>query len=298
MSSPRISIIIPTYNRREIVPRAVASALAQTDGDLEVVVVDDGSTDGTLDDLAERFDDPRLVCVRQENGGTASARNLGLRRARGSYVAFLDSDDWQAPDFAERQLAALEAAPWAELALADIRYVGRADGRWDRANDRCSPPTSLEDMLMGRWALVIGWLVRMRTARELAFSESSYVEDTDFLFRFFAAGHRSVLVPEVLATYDLDDSALKTPRKCRSTPRVRKECILLRERFGDLANDPDRHRLRMARCWTRYFVKAGRPREARPYALRWWLGRPFSPHAIQYGLRSFMARGRGGGSAG
>jgi len=91
--SPLVSIIIPTYNRAHIVLRAVASALFQTHRNIEVLVVDDGSTDNTLEVLAE-LADPRLRVLTQENQGVSVARNNGLANAAGDYVAFCDSDDW------------------------------------------------------------------------------------------------------------------------------------------------------------------------------------------------------------
>ena len=106
----RVSVVIPTYNRAETLPRAIDSALAQTMGDLEVIVVDDGSTDDTDSVLADYEDrDPRVrPVVHDTNRGANAARNTGIERARGEYVAFLDSDDEWHPAKLERQLAALE----------------------------------------------------------------------------------------------------------------------------------------------------------------------------------------------
>jgi len=105
-----VSVIIPVYNRREMLSRAVRSALDQTHPDIEIVVVDDGSTDDIRDAIGE-FDDKRIIYVRHDrNLGTPSARNTGIRNAHGEYVGFLDSDDeWfknkvevQLSDLAER----------------------------------------------------------------------------------------------------------------------------------------------------------------------------------------------------
>ena len=95
---PAVTVIIPTYNRAGLLPRALGSVLAQTFGDFEVLVVDDGSTDGTADVLAG-YDDVRIRYLRQaQNRGVSAARNRGLREARGELVAFLDSDDVWFPD--------------------------------------------------------------------------------------------------------------------------------------------------------------------------------------------------------
>jgi len=90
--SIEVSVIIPTYNRRELVQRALRSVLAQTRRVDEVIVVDDGSTDGTGEALAAAFGD-RIVYLRQSNAGVSAARNRGLALARGRYLALLDSDD-------------------------------------------------------------------------------------------------------------------------------------------------------------------------------------------------------------
>jgi cellulose synthase/poly-beta-1,6-N-acetylglucosamine synthase-like glycosyltransferase len=88
---PLFSIVIPTFNRERLIAATLESVLAQTEGDFEVIVVDDGSTDGTEAALAPWRD--RLTFVRQPNQGPGPARNLGAARAKGEYIAFLDSDD-------------------------------------------------------------------------------------------------------------------------------------------------------------------------------------------------------------
>ena len=89
---PFFSVVIPLYNKRPHIKRSVGSVLAQTFRDFELIVVDDGSTDGSLDEI-ENIDDSRLKICHKENGGAASARNLGTREASAEYVAFLDADD-------------------------------------------------------------------------------------------------------------------------------------------------------------------------------------------------------------
>ena len=96
MRNPSVSVVIPTFERREQVGEAVASVLAQTRPDFELIVVDDGSTDGTEGALAGV--DPRLRYLRQEHAGVAPARNRGIDAATGEIVAFLDSDNLWLPD--------------------------------------------------------------------------------------------------------------------------------------------------------------------------------------------------------
>ncbi|TXH77482.1 MAG: glycosyltransferase family 2 protein [Lysobacteraceae bacterium] len=121
-----ISAIIPTYNRRELVQCAIDSALAQTCPVDEIIVVDDGSTDGTEDALAARYGG-RIRYHRQQNAGVSAARNAGMRLARGRYIALLDSDDLWLPDKTRLQREWLDAHPDFGMVLCDVERI-EADG--------------------------------------------------------------------------------------------------------------------------------------------------------------------------
>lgn len=146
MSNELVSVVIPTYNRAQLVGRAIESALAQTHTNVELLVVDDGSSDGTAELLQRQYaTEPRVVCIRQENKGVAGARNTGIRAARGSHVAFLDSDDTWKPWKLELQLACFARFPdagmiWTDMEAIDpdghlvslryLRTMYRASYRW------------------------------------------------------------------------------------------------------------------------------------------------------------------------
>ena len=102
-----ISVVLPSYNRAHILPRAIESILGQTYKDIELIIVDDGSSDNTAE-VVGRFSDSRIVYVRQENAGACAARNNGIAHARGAYIAFQDSDDIWHQDKLEKQLATLQ----------------------------------------------------------------------------------------------------------------------------------------------------------------------------------------------
>lgn len=120
-----VSTIIPTFNRRVLVCRAIESALSQSYAEQEIIVIDDGSSDGTAAMLRERYG-ASICCVSQPNAGVSSARNRGLALARGEFVALLDSDDeWQCDKLA-KQVALLRACPQLGLVLTDVL---RVDGR-------------------------------------------------------------------------------------------------------------------------------------------------------------------------
>jgi|MTBAKSStandDraft_2_1061841.scaffolds.fasta_scaffold60296_2 glycosyltransferase involved in cell wall biosynthesis len=103
----KVSIIIPTYNRAHFITCAIDSALSQTFTDFEIIVVDDGSTDGTAELLRSRYGD-KIVYLRQERQGPAAARNAGMLIARGEYISFLDSDDLYYPYKLEMQVQLLD----------------------------------------------------------------------------------------------------------------------------------------------------------------------------------------------
>src|ERR1700733_15378431 len=109
MSTPKVSVIVPTWNRVSLLGTAIESVLAQTFRDLEVVIVDDGSVDAT-ESLVRRHQqtDERIRYVRQEHRGISAAMNAGIRESRGRYIARLDSDDQWLPDLLETEVAILD----------------------------------------------------------------------------------------------------------------------------------------------------------------------------------------------
>lgn len=134
---PLISVIIPIYNILEYLPRAVHSVMDQTYSNLEILLVDDGSTDGTgqlCEELAAQ--DPRIRVFHKENGGSSSARNYGLQRMQGEYVGFVDSDDYLEPDMYERLLGGIRETG------GDIVQIGRneIDKDGNLLPDICIPP--------------------------------------------------------------------------------------------------------------------------------------------------------------
>jgi len=126
---PAVSVIIPVYNRAALLPLAVQSVFAQTFQDFEVIVADDGSTDGTLAALGAARRDPRVRIIELEHSGNpASVRNAALRVARGEMLAFLDSDDLWMPDKLARQIALLRAQParrWGYTGFVHVDAAGR-----------------------------------------------------------------------------------------------------------------------------------------------------------------------------
>jgi glycosyltransferase involved in cell wall biosynthesis len=122
--SSLVSVVIPAYNCAEYIGATLESVLAQSHRPIEVIVVDDGSTDGT-DAVVRGFRE--AVYIRQPNGGPAMARNVGIRRATGPYVAFQDADDLWTPEKLSRQLAIMESDPQIGLVFGDMKNFAADD---------------------------------------------------------------------------------------------------------------------------------------------------------------------------
>lgn len=129
----KVSIIIPTYNRENYICQAIESALSQTIADIEVIVVDDGSTDGTKNKIKKYQDKIRYIYT--ENNGCANARNVGLKEAEGQYISFLDSDDLYYPKKSEIQAQLLDKHP--DIAMVYTEFSAFDDnGFWDEYHIR------------------------------------------------------------------------------------------------------------------------------------------------------------------
>ena len=108
-----ISFIVPVYNAEQYLKACIESLLHQTEQDIELVLVDDGSTDNSLNVIAS-FQDPRIKLFQQAHAGQSAARNLGLQHAQGEFIAFVDADDTIAPDWCEQHLAAIEGVDYVQ----------------------------------------------------------------------------------------------------------------------------------------------------------------------------------------
>ncbi len=116
------SVIIPLYNKRKYIYKAVQSVLSQSLTDFELIIVDDGSTDKSLD-IVRSFKDPRINILVQNNQGVSSARNNGVKKAKYDYIAFLDADDWWDNYFLEKMLSLINGYPEAALYGSSFKIV-------------------------------------------------------------------------------------------------------------------------------------------------------------------------------
>lgn len=193
-SPPRISIIISSYNYGRFLADAIESAFAQTLPPIEVIVVDDGSTDDSRQ-IARNFP---VRLIEQENAGVCAARNRGVREAAGDYLVFLDADDILEPNYLSRCWDALRTAPRnVAYAYTQMRYFGSKTGIHKSA------PFSRKRILQGNLVNVSALMKRHVFDEVGGFNEECKLglEDADLWVRFLAHGHHGVLVPEPLLRY-------------------------------------------------------------------------------------------------
>jgi glycosyltransferase involved in cell wall biosynthesis len=188
VSAPRVSVVVPVHDGEEHVADALASVLAQTVDDLELIVVDDGSTDGTAEVVAG-FTDSRVVVVRQENRGLPAARNAGIGVARGEAIAFLDHDDVWLPGKLAAQLELLDRCEACCAQFEEVDEELRTVLRWDELADRYPFERVDARVLVERGNLVAGSgsavLARTAAVREAGGFDERLVaaEDLDLWYR-------------------------------------------------------------------------------------------------------------------
>lgn len=207
-----ISVVIPTYNYGAYVGQAIESALAQTRAPLEVIVVDDGSTDDTPERLAAFGD--RIRAIRQDNAGLSAARNTGIAAARGTHVALLDSDDAWHPRKLELQARTLEQFP-GSAAIGTGTMHGTAEappsslGGWPEVVSEESTPVSLEMLVLRVRFAPSSALIDRQVLEEVGpfDTELRSAEDRDMWIRI-AAKHpvRTVVAP--LLWYRLHNASM------------------------------------------------------------------------------------------
>ena len=234
-----VSAIIPTYNHERFIGEAVDSVLAQTLLPLEVIVIDDGSTDDTAEVLA-RYGD-RIRVIRQDNAGVAAARNAGIAAARGEYLAFLDSDDSWYPHKLELQMARFASQQDLGLVHCGAKIVD-AEGRTLSTTTAGAEGRVAEAMLRMDREVIFpqgsSIVVPKRVAVEIGGYDERLPpsEDWDFCYRI-AARYEIGYVREVLVRYRLHGGGIH-----HNIPRMeRAMMIALEKAFADPAVQPLRN---------------------------------------------------------
>jgi glycosyltransferase involved in cell wall biosynthesis len=236
---PTVSVIIPSYQQEEFLGDAVASVVAQTWTDWEIVIVDDGSTDATVETalrLIEKHPDRRLRLLRQQNQGVSSARNNAIAASTGRYILPLDADDMLAPQMLEKTVALLESDRSVSIAYTDYEWFG-VESRRVTAGVWTTNAMCVMNQLgycclyrRGTWAGAGGYN-----------SGQTHYEDWDFWLACIEKGYTARRVPESLFLYRLrpgtrtDEALLRHTELLRELAANHPPLFTLRRRIGRYA---------------------------------------------------------------
>jgi glycosyltransferase involved in cell wall biosynthesis len=269
-----VTVVIPNYNYERFLPQALDSVFAQTHPRLDVIVVDDGSTDGSDKVLAQY--QGRLRWFRQKNQGVSAARNKGIAEGRGQFVAFLDADDFWMPDKLERQLAAF-ADPRVGLVYTGVRYVDR-EGATLRDKPAATEGDILADHALMRPTVLAGGssaLVRKACFERVGVFDARLSTSADWdMWRRIACHFRVAMVSEPLIGYRMHSTAMH-----RNVPLFERDML---HAFSQMFRDPDARAvwpLRRRAYATLYTMFSGAYLNTRNWK-----------KAVSYGVRSLVQR--------
>lgn len=204
---PAVAVIVPAYGVADLLPEALDSLHAQTRGDWECLVIDDGAPDDVAGAVAPYLADPRVRFLETDNKGLAGARNRAIAAARAPYIALLDGDDMFRPTYLARMLAAIESDPAARLVTCNARIFGTipherlcVDARQGSGDGTVG---SLGDVLDRSFNVYIGSVFRRADWQAVGGFDETYThcEDLDFWVRLLELGGHARYVDEVLGQY-------------------------------------------------------------------------------------------------
>ena len=213
-AAPAVSVVIPVFNRGDLLARALRSVAAQTFTDWEAIVVDDASSEDLGASLGPLLDDARISLIRQaRNAGAAAARNRGIETARGRFIAFLDADDEWRPEKLERQLEAIGR----ETSGGPVICLTRVEKLFDGGRSIVRPlrpkrPAERFDefvYVQGSLTQTSSFLVDRHLAREIRFRDLGQYEDHLFFIEAGQRGARYVFVGEPLTLYHAEKSPVR-----------------------------------------------------------------------------------------
>ena len=318
---PAVSVITPAWNAEGFIGETIESVLAQTFADWEMVIVDDGSTDGTASVVeAYAARDARIRLLQQQNAGPSAARNHAMRQARGDFFAFLDSDDRWTPDFLRAQMEVFGRYPETGLVTTTgIFDGGPFDGQPMRAVTPGCPILTLTEIISDETAVFIMTVFRRTVFGTIGgFDETQWTsEDYDFWLRAAIAGFVFRRNPQPLGMYRVRGNSLSRNRirmidgllqsfakaraRCDDQPDVRaaidrQVARFESERLLEEAKDAleQRHFSRAAARLRALRARGG----GRMIAVTAWLAEHIPPAAaLAYRARAWRPRFRRGGGA-
>ena len=216
-----ISVIIPVYNTKTFLKECVESVLNQTYRDFELLLIDDGSTDGS-DEICDEFEklDKRVKAFHKENAGVSSARNVGMENANGEFIAFVDSDDFIKPSYLQILYDSIKSSR-CDISIcgfkevSDIRDVRNdTEPEFNGENFEIKPQREIISGLFSNvlYMTVWGKLYRSDLLKESLFVSSNNAEDVEFNSRIFLKTEKIAMIPEMLYLWRKNASSLTRSR--------------------------------------------------------------------------------------
>lgn len=213
--TPLVSIVMPAFNVEKTIVRAIDSVLKQTYSNIELLIINDGSTDNTRE-IVSKYRDSRVALINQKNEGLSGARNTGLENIKGEYVTFLDSDDWCEADFVERLISSMIVNK-AQLSVcgmiahknARVSYSASFESTYNSFFEDAEFLSKFESGIMNSVCNKL-YQTSIIHAEGLKFKKIAIVEDLDFNLRYFDCIKRVCFVPNYLYHYDNNHSVLTT----------------------------------------------------------------------------------------
>lgn len=216
-SNPLVTVITPTYNRESFLPEAIDGVLAQTFGDFELIVVDDGSTDKSWEILAAYEEkDNRIRTFRQENQGQSVARNRALAEARGKFICFLDSDNYWPAEKLQQQITLFDEHPSVDVIYGDIITVDENGREQTRQNMTRYSGHIAKWMLRDNCVSMNTAMARRECFDQMGgMSGQRRVADDYDLWLKFSARYQFLYVPEFWACYRVMDDQISSDKTAR-----------------------------------------------------------------------------------
>jgi glycosyltransferase involved in cell wall biosynthesis len=277
---PKVSVIIPVYNCERFVGAAIESVLSQTYEDYELIVVDDGSQDETLNIISNYREKIRILS--QPNSGQATARNLGYKNSTGEYLAFLDADDIWYPHFLECEATILDTHPQVGLVYSDLDIIDETGAVIERAHlSKRSQKKRGSESYLGKHAIPFP---SASLKRRVVFEQSGAFDES-----FRRGGEDALLWAKMYRFADfywvrqsLAQRRIHNAQVSHSRPhRLEADILLcnkLWELFSDNPEEQSKLLMKYARIWSRegqHLVREGRRAEARSYFKRSFRFNPF-----------------------
>lgn len=296
---PLVSVVIPVFNGAPFVAAAVASVRAQTVRDVEILVVDDGSVDGTQAVLEDLRRTQGIAWFQQEHGGPARSRNRGIEASRGEFVALLDCDDVWLPDKLEAQLAVMTRRPEVGVVHTDYESVDQTGSVLERVRARHSPEPLARAFVGGHTALPSTLLIRRTCLKRVGGLNPELYgsEDSDLTIRLYrATGFECVdrvLVKKLQRGHGYRDMAFDEAIHREKVLVSRERFLLALEGLQPLTAE---QRAALDREWANYFLikgatadRAGRRSDAIRFYGRAIRKAPFRIRAYTRWLRALAA---------